>query len=429
MPYKLLPYWEHYNNAIKEVDIFEQEKYGYDFKKRRGDNSCFTLHKKETGYHLCLSYYVGADWIEVNKTALYVAPKLNTKVEESKTVEFTKETNYIKMLFDALKHPEITTEINELFEIKWEQPEIEIEQKQDLLTPLLVVQFLSLLKTIVRKGLKKSYYKVENNLYGKVKGKILVSKTIKQNHFKNMPLNCFCSYDEFGCNGLENRLLKKALLFVQRYLPTYGHLQSNNFTIDLFNYINPAFHSVTDDVQLSEIKHSKTNIFYKEYGEAIRLAKLILKRFGYNITNTEKNKIFTPPFWIDMSKLFELYVLGLFRERFKLSGQVKYQFSSFWNELDYLINADHYKMVADAKYKVRYLDGFKNEDIRQVSGYARLKTVYTDLAKPENEIIDCLIIYPDQENGLDNFNEVDFKKDSIKEFMKVYKVGVKLPTV
>ena len=138
MPYKLLPYWEHYNNAIKELDIFEQEKYGYDFKKIRGNNSCFTLHKKETGYHLCLSYYVGVDWIEVNKTALYVAPKLNTKQQDNiGLVSETnlKETNYVKMLFDALKHPEITTEINELFEIKWEQPEIEIQQKQDLQTP------------------------------------------------------------------------------------------------------------------------------------------------------------------------------------------------------------------------------------------------------------------------------------------------------
>ncbi len=74
-----------------------------------------------------------------------------------------------------------------------------------------------------------------------------------------------------------------------------------------------------------------------------------------------------------MSKLFELYVLGLLRERFTLPEQVRYQYLSFWNELDYLINADSYKMVADAKYKVRYLDGFKNADIKQVSGYARLK--------------------------------------------------------
>ena len=46
------------------------------------------------------------------------------------------------------------------------------------------IQFLNLLKSIVRKGLKKSYYKVQENLNNKVKGKILVSTHIKQNIFK-----------------------------------------------------------------------------------------------------------------------------------------------------------------------------------------------------------------------------------------------------
>ena len=70
---------------------------------------------------------------------------------------------------------------------------MKIDQEQDLLTPLLVVQFLRIVKEIVRKGLKKSYYKVAQNLYGKVKGKILVAQTIKQNVLKNKALNTVCS--------------------------------------------------------------------------------------------------------------------------------------------------------------------------------------------------------------------------------------------
>jgi 5-methylcytosine-specific restriction enzyme subunit McrC len=429
LPFKLLAYWEHYDSAVDENDliVFEEANYGYDFKKKRGNQPCYTLSKNENGYHLSLSYYIGVDWIELNRTALYVSPKLNTRLNEKTGNEAPKETNYIKMLFDALKHQEIASEIDELFEIKWGLPEIEIQQKQDLLTPLLVVQFLSLLKTIVRKGLKKSYYKVELNLHGKIKGKVLTGKTIKQNLFKNKSLNTYCAYDEFGWNGLENRLLKKALVFIQRYLPAYSHLGANDFAIDLFNYITPAFEMVSEEVQVNDIKFTRNNAFYKEYGEAIRLAKLILKRFGYNISNTETGKITTPPFWIDMSKLFELYVLGLLKDRFKNSGEVKYQFSSYWNELDYLLNTPNYKMVVDAKYKEHYQSGFKNEDIRQVSGYARLKSVYDELKRPYNEIIDCLIIYPDQELGFDDLKNVDLKKVEIKEFVQVYKMGIKLP--
>ena len=115
------------------------------------------------------------------------------------------------MLFSALKHPEVAKHTEDLYEIKWKDSPIEISQQQDLLTPLLVVQYLSLVKEIVRKGLKKSYYKVERNLHAKVKGKVLISQTIKQNLLKNKPLHTYCSFDEFGLNNLENKLLKKAL--------------------------------------------------------------------------------------------------------------------------------------------------------------------------------------------------------------------------
>lgn len=60
----------------------------------------------------------------------------DTELDVSKILE----TDYLKMLFGCLKHPEVTKEVKELFEIKWDKPEIEIDQKQDLLTPLLVVQ-------------------------------------------------------------------------------------------------------------------------------------------------------------------------------------------------------------------------------------------------------------------------------------------------
>ncbi|QYS86160.1 hypothetical protein JJC03_14455 [Flavobacterium oreochromis] len=228
------------------------------------------------------NYYIGVDWLIENQKAICVEPKLNK--------ERTDQIDYLAMLFSALKHSESAKHLDNLFELKWDKDYIEIEQQQDFLTPLLVVQFLSLVKEIVRKGLKKSYYKVENNLYAKVKGKVLISQTIKQNLVKNKPLHTYCNYDEFGLNGLENRLLKKALVFVQRYLPNIKNLQSEKYTTVIFNYINPAFEFVSEEVNLHDVKHTKTNAFYKEYEEAIKLAKLILKRFGYTISNTQEKE-------------------------------------------------------------------------------------------------------------------------------------------
>ena len=173
-----------------------------------------------------------------------------------------------------------------------------------------MIQFLNQVKDIVKKGIKKSYYKVEKNLYAKVKGKVLVSQTIKQNHVKNKNLNTYCQYEQFGVDGLENRLIKKTLTFIRRYLSTYKSLGSEVYFQETFNFIQPAFEEVSEEVQLHNIKHFKFKPFYKNYEKAIELAKLILQRFSYNLNSIQDQEtILTPPYWIDMSKLFELYVL------------------------------------------------------------------------------------------------------------------------
>lgn len=424
MSVKIHRYQEHCKELIDLSELGLPKAYYQNlFKKthRKKDASlpCFSLKKVEKEnnvYHLETGYFIGVDWIETDKTALYIAPKY-------------KEIDFIKMLFSSLRHPEVAKEIEELFEVKWDQPTIEIQQKQDLLTPFLIVEFLGILKTIIRKGLKKSYYRVEKNLYSKVKGKVLVSKTIKHNILQNKNLHTYCNYNEFGLNNKENRLLKKALTFVKRYLPQYAQLTDSKDLQNVFNYINPAFHEVSDKIEINEIKHAKTNAFYKEYEPALRLAKMILKRFGYNISNTVKDKIQTPPFWIDMSKLFELYVLGLLKDRFH--KEVEYHFKCPGNELDYLLKAEGYKMVIDAKYKYKYAKkrGRDHKDIRQVSGYARLEKVYKALNIEESKNIDCLIIHPALEGVIDLKGDIKLVRIKFKQYFDVYKLGVQLPLI
>lgn len=425
MSVELLTYLEHSDRTIDESVIasLSEESYETFFSKKRGDDlPCYSLRKTSAeGYHLQTGYFIGLDWIEKDKSALYVAPKLNSDKNE---------IDYISMLFSSLNHLEVSSHIEELMEVKWDEPVIEIDQKQDLLTPFLVVEFLSLLKKIVRKGLKKSYYKIEENLHSRVKGKVLIGKTIKQNLLQHKKLSTYCSCDEFGLNNSENRLLKKALEFTKNYLPNYSQLTNHVELKNTFNYINPAFTSVSSDIDLSEVKQVKTNSFYKEYIHAIRLAKLILKRFGYNISNTVKQRVTSPPFWIDMSKLFEVYVLGMLKDQFH--GDVRYQYQPDGsNELDFILKSDQYKMVIDAKYKLRYLSGKHEEDIRQVSGYARLNKVYDYLDISREKLIDCLIIHPDQEKGLEVLHDVelDTKDKRIIEYNRVFKLGVKLPVL
>lgn len=419
----LIPTYEHYTLAI-DKDQVDEDLSSILFE---GDKTkeCVSISKADDDVRLSLSYYIGVDWLKSKSTAIYVQPKLNKEGIL---------TDYISMLLTAFQHADVAIHTHQLFEIKFDKPLIKIEQKQDNLTPLLVIQFLSLVKKIVKKGLKKSYYKIEKNLVGRMKGKVLVSSTIKHNLTKSKMLSNYCQYDEFGINNIENRLLKRTLVFVQRYLPSIKgfNAQTQAYLKDILAFINPAFRSISEKVTLREIQSPKTNPFYKEYEKALELSKLILKRFGYNLNNIEDCRIVeVPPFWIDMSKLFELYVLGLLKNRF--GEKISYHVTTESNELDYLLNADKLQMVIDAKYKPQYksdyIDKYMTQDLRQVSGYARLKKVYKLLGLDEQEpkLIDCLVIYPDQENGCESLVKANLKKCEIDQYVGVYKIGVRLP--
>ena len=410
-------------NLCRSISLEEPIKKQF---KNKKDSYCFTFLKSENNiYQFETSYFIGVDWIVENKLPIYIQPKLNTE---------EKEIDYLSMLFEALKEPENFNHLDNLYTIDFNAPLIEIKQYQDLLTPLLLVEFLNVLKRMVRKGLKKSYYKVTENLNARVKGKILISKTIKQNHSRQKMLYNICKYEEFGYNSIENRVLKKALLFTQSALNSLNGKSDDNFN-SLIAYISPAFEKVNANVNIKELKAIKPNPLFKEYSQALKLAKLILKKYGYNISRTNSINVKTPPFWIDMTQLFELYVFKKLREVFPRRNEVKYHYTTNYQELDYLINSNekNTKIIVDAKYKNRYQYGnISKDDARQVSGYARLKSVYKELNMEDSrQLIDCLIIYPNQEleDNIDFVSRYENNLEVDNNYMQLYKLGIKLPFI
>ncbi len=418
---------EHKNNCtIKDDHLLTDVLYTQKFHKtHKGEDTsrfCFEIRKQNNdSYQLFTDYYVGIDWVVPNKMAIHIEPKINTNHSK---------IDILTMLQSVLRYPDTVTEITSLFEIKWNKPAIKIKQQQDYLNPFLIVQYLSILKSIVKKGLKKSYYKVNHNLRGRIKGKLHISKTIKHNHIKQKKLHAYCSYEEFGTDHKENRLLKKTLVFIQKYITSFPHLDLSSKFQEDYDYIIPAFEKVSKEITIQEIQQLTTSAFFKEYKPAIHLAKLILRRFGYTIDNikAENNQIETPPFWIDMPKLFELYGLGLLKDRYK--DKIAYHYKTNHNELDYLLNTDHEKMVIDAKYKPTYSKNeISKDDAWQVSGYARLSNVYKKLQIETNQLIDCLIIYPNQENGYKDLMKVNLKEKTMKIYNNIYMIGIQLPSL
>ncbi len=303
---------------LKELSIFlslllelKLELTGMRTRKRLelGEQLCIQLYRillrrilLDRGYH---NYCIGLDWLGNTGRYLYVEPKINkglTRIfntitdseyeklrvdEDSHNIESDLlELDYLKMLLQVTNVPESNTELKGLIQIDWEAKPIQIEQKDDKLTPFLVVQYLQLVKAIVRKGLKKNYYKVQENLNNRIKGKILVGQHIKQNVFKNRFTDTFCEYQQFGEDHAENRFLKKVLQFTSSYIENQKNLFGDKYT-DLqhtINYCRPVFELISNQLSDYELKHIKSNPFYKDYVTAIDFGKKILKRFAIRIS-------------------------------------------------------------------------------------------------------------------------------------------------
>lgn len=419
---KLLNNRVFYEHSIEDVSSIEALTVSSILFKKKEGFKCLEIIQDDTAKTLHSSYYIGVDWLHINELAVYIAPKLNDE---------TQQIDYLKMLHSCLKHADVANFTKELYEIKLEEPYIEIEQKQDLLTPLLIAQFLQVLKTIVRKGLKKSYNKIEQNLNSKIKGKVLVNQTLNQNIIKNKPAITFCQYEEFGFNYIENRILKQTLVFVKKYLSLFP--EYSTYALPIINYCNPAFQEVDEHIDLKRIKGFAHNSFYKEYKEALHVANLILKRFGYNIKEIETHKnrtVKVPPFWVDMPKLFELYILGLLKDKY--CNQIKFQIQGTYGQPDFILVSDNCKMIIDTKYKRKYQqEKYEADDIRQLCGYSRDIKVLSKLGfitkEDQDNIIDCLIIYPDQEASEKLPDEL--KTNPINGFTRFYKMPIKLPVI
>lgn len=431
-----------------------------------------SLESNKNCYELKADYYVGLEWLVEGKQYVHIEPKVNAKLLEifSATLEKDIEENadhlareeavaekevksaalnsaavkvdYLKMLLEIYSSFITTKEIGDLVKIDWDVAPIKIKQKDDQLTPFLVVQFLKILQSIVRKGLKKSYFKVQENLNNRIKGKILVGQHIKQNVFKNRLTDTWCEYQMFGEDHLENRFLKKVFIFSASYIQNNTFLQENiKKQLDhIINYCRPAFEHITDEIKDTNLRHMKPNPFFREYTEAIQLGNFILRRFAYNISSTSADVVETPPFWIDMPRLFELYVYHkLLDANENDTGKILYQFGTYGNYLDLLINNGLDSIIVDTKYKLHYQNSHIHQDIRQVAGYARLKKVREKLAIPpdDDRNIACLIIHPTFSTKDSDLSLASLKTKledpkgtyQIKAYHKVYKIGIPLPVI
>ena len=378
------------------------------------------MEHDQWGYYA--SYVIGAEWID-DKEALVVTTKRGME-----------EIDFLTMFMMCFSSNLSVESFAEIYNIDSEAPVIHAPSLKGVLSPLIVLHFLGVVSRI--KSLKKGYVHYSENLK-KVKGHIKVMKNERKNIASKRFDRVFCDFDEYTVDIPENRLIKKALLFSSQILRTIAenHSIGNKAKLMLSRSL-ALFENVSDEVQIKEVSLIKGHKLFSEYNEAVRLAKLILRRYDYSISKTSSLDENVPPFTLDMSLLYEHYVYGLLNEAY--GDKISYQFHGKTGVPDFLYCSTGFKAILDTKYIPKYdSSSLDNNVIRQLSGYSRdipiLRQLGYEDMDEESPIpnIPCVIIYPkegsDVKNPFQNKKLRDLCTSPVRKLARFYKVCVPLP--
>ncbi len=288
------------------------------------------------------------------------------------------------------------------------------------------------------KSLKKGYVHRQENLK-KVKGHIKLLKNERTNIASKRYDRIYCEYDDYSVDIPENRLLKRALRFSLSLINSMNSSQTVYPEVKRLVLKNLAkFDNVSDDVSTYSIGQIHSSKLYREYAEAIRLAKIILRHYDYNISKVGVQAEKVPPFVLDMSLLYEHYVYGLLYEAYH--EKISYQFSSETGKPDFLYKSRDFKAILDAKYIPKYeSDKLDTYVVRQLSGYSRDLLILKHLGYEEiceqspPPPVPCIIIYPREGTELINpFRNKSLQEPctrNVKNLSMFYTLSVPVPTI
>ena len=246
----------------------------------------------------------------------------------------------------------------------------------------------------LQKGLYREYVSKEEAL-STIKGKILISKSIKENTINKNKMNC--KYDEFTEDNLFNAILKRAINVI------LFSIKNDDVKKEL-NIINNIFNDVSD-IYISNniILNYKLNRMNNRFLECFTLAKLILLNSSMDKSLGKENGF---SILFEMNYLYEEYIGVLLKEVFNdtnisINTQEKSRYL-LWNTLkerneialkpDIVIYKDNKpKVIIDTKWKRSSIDNretYSQSDIYQMYAYI---TTYT-------ECEECILLYPKEEN-------------------------------
>lgn len=356
---------------------------------------------------------------EGNELLIKVVPRFNVTVVEL--------LNYIRDddEFDRYMAPQTVSnrhkekdieaiERNEIFYFFENEKPLKVDdaisEENSIIT---VTAFLSLLRLLCKRPLMGRMLKEEENLTGKVKGKIVIEKNIRINTMHGRNDRFYCQYLHFSDDIIENQILKVALKKAKRFVIEYFRDSSKykNLYSSMISYCSNALRHISDiSCSGNACNGLKFSGCYAYYKPVIAMARMILDDISIESNGEINTTGYIVPYAISMEKLFEVYV----RAYLKKNG-----ISSYKSKNTTGIKLEKF----DDKTDVFLEEGLRNPG-KYISGSIKPDIILTNQENGETVVLD--VKYKDYTNGNSRDDRLQLLAYSM--MLNANNVGIILPT-
>lgn len=358
--------WLSVGSEDNEITLSEYRDLCLYLKKNLSDKSIIYDYNK-----IKFINYVGI--IKINNLIIEILPKISLSNDIIKDRKM--------LIFMLSKCNKLSVDIKEL---------LNSNILNNSLLDILAKVYSKKLLNELQKGLYREYVSKEEAL-SIIKGKILISKSIKENTINKNKMNC--KYDEFTEDNLFNAILKRAINVILFSIKNDDVKKELNIINNLFNDVSDIY--ISNNI----ILNYKLNRMNNRFLECFTLAKLILLNSSMDKSLGKENGF---SILFEMNYLYEEYIEVLLKEAFNdtnisINTQEKSRYL-LWNTLkerneialkpDIVIYKDNKpKVIIDTKWKSSSINNreiYSQSDIYQMYAYI---TTYT-------ECEECILLYP-----------------------------------
>lgn len=199
---------------------------------------------------------------------------------------------------------------------------------------------------------------VQENLNGKIRGRIDFSNHIKKNVVIGREDRIYCKYPKFSEDTIENQIIKKSILLAERILKVNKCLEVDGLAKirEMLMYCKKRLSLISDrEIRKSDFLAVNTKGFNSAYAPAIKIAEMLITHSSMSISSKGDKTGFVVPYAIRMETVFEFYIRSLVKKYINTDEKNKNR-----------IRVDNYR---DAAHPEELLKTSTNKDLYLMSNY------------------------------------------------------------